>query len=200
MSQITGKIGVVNRYFWIVAAIAAASLFAGCTKGNKAVPKAKPRVESPAPHKDSPKLKATIDQVTLTWQDGSKIRFTATAGKAKGNEITGTGTLLDATAELYRDGKKATLLKAPKMSANRKTGVVTATGGTVLESVERKTVLQCPDIEWRANEHKITGFGGVTVDSENGRISADSFTADTELKTIEFHAGQSGGHAILRGG
>lgn len=203
MSQRTAKFGAVDTYVLIVLAILAAALIGGCTKTKKEAPKPEPAAEAtepPAAAADAPKLRATIDQVTLRWQDGSKVRLAATANKATGDEIAGTGVLENASAALYRDGKKTTILKAPKVNANRKEATVKATGGAVLESVERKTVLRCPDIEWRANEHKIIGTGGVTLDSENGRVVAESFVADTELKTIEFRAGPSGGLAMLGGG
>jgi len=184
-----------------IGAFAAALILLGCARPpapgpgqSRTSPTAPPR-----PVQERPKVKVITRKVTLRWQEGDKMRLAATAARGTADELTGTGVLEHVSASLYREGKPAAELQAPRVRADRKAAIVLASGGVVLRSIERNTVIRSQMVRWEADKHRIIATGGVRVDSENGRIAADSAIADTELKTIEFRAGASGGSAVIGG-
>lgn len=176
-----------------LAVVTAVLLIAGCS-GRRQATESLEKVDSAtkqtaAKSEEKPektKYAVASGQINLRWQDGNKTTFSATASKAEGNEATETATLRDVSAELYRDGKKVSTLKAPKVTADRKTGKIVADGGAVITSLEQKTVLKAPKAVWLMKQHKVIATGGVTCVFGNGHIKSESLVADTELQSMEF--------------
>jgi LPS export ABC transporter protein LptC len=166
----------------------------------KGVEPAKTARETPSSETDEkrPELKVVARQITMTWDEAGKTKMKATAREIVGNELTGTGMMKDAEVFWYDNGQLTTVMKAPQIEAQQSSKTLIATGGVVVRSIPRKTVVKSQWLKWYANEHKVIGNGGVTVTSDMGTINAAGLTADTELKTIKFVSQGSGGSASLK--
>lgn len=161
------------------------------TKAGASAVKPEPAVEKP----DRPKLSVVTREVTLSWEEAGKLKMQATAREIVGNELTGTGTMKDAKVLWYDNGQLTTVMNAPVIEAQQSTRTLIASGGVVVRSVPRNTVVKSQWLKWQAREHKITGNGGVTVTSDIGTVKAAGLVADTELKTIKFVSQGNGGSA-----
>lgn len=196
------------RLFLLAVLCASIVLAAGCAHKESVVPVAKPRPlfvggtpkPDPASHKpiaappknerpriefkfDAPSGKGSQTGVTLRWDEKNGNQMTASAKSGSFNEVTQVGTLLDFSAKLYENGKLTAAMTAPEATADTAKRVIVASGGVLLNSLERKTVVQAARVKWYANSHKIVGTGGVRIQSENGLATCEAFTADTSLKT-----------------
>jgi hypothetical protein len=149
-------------------------------KASKQPVKAKPVAAEPA----APKLALSQTGITLRWVENGKLRMIATAREFRGNEVTKKGELLDFSGQLYENGKPATTMTAPKVVADTTNRIVTATGGVVMKSLLRKTVVRSQWAKWYQNKQKIVGNGGVTIKSDTWDVKAAAFVADTGLKTL----------------
>lgn len=146
----------------------------------KPAAKAKPAL----PEQTGPKLAMSQTGITLRWVENGKLRMIATAREFRGNEVTKKGELLDFSGQLYENGKPATTMTAPKVVADTTNRIVTATGGVVMKSLLRKTVVRSQWAKWYQKKQKIVGNGGVTIKSDTWDVKAAAFVADTGLKTL----------------
>jgi lipopolysaccharide assembly outer membrane protein LptD (OstA) len=133
---------------------------------------------------ESPKLALSQKGITLNWVENGKLKMTATAREFQGNEITKKGVLLDFAGQLYDNGKPATTMTAPRVVADTANRIVIATGGVVMKSLLRKTVVHSQWAKWYEKQQKVVGDGGVTIKSDTWDVKAAAFVADTGLKTL----------------
>ena len=190
------------RRFLLVASCTGIVLAAGCARREPAEPVEKPRSlfvdhkskQSPKPGKSAkdagdvvppgPKLEFTQRGVTLRWSEKNGTQMTASAKSASFNEVTQTGTLLDFSAKLYENGKLTAAVSAPRATADTAKRTIIASGGVVLKSLERQTVVNAAWIRWNANTRKVVGNGGVKIKSASGTVEGAAFVADTGLRTL----------------
>lgn len=157
----------------------------------RSAPKPTPEVSKPIKIEkidEEPKPKIEISQsgVTLKWMDLDKgtVKMVANAREIQAQEETRVGTLMGLSAKLYEAGKVSTTMSAPKVSVDSNNRILTATGGVLLKSLDRKTVVTAQRVRWFANQQKIIGVGKVKVTSELGTMEGAAFVADTALKTV----------------
>ena len=198
------------RPFLLAALCGAALLAAGCAHKSAAPPVTKqhplfvngtPKPDKPAqkpepPPKvepdrpkidvkfDAPKTNGSGPGVTLRWsgQDGNLM--TASFQTGGFNTVTQQGDVLDFSAQLYENGKLTASVRSPKATIDGKKHVILASGGVVLKSLERQTVVVAPQIKWYANKHRVIGYGGVRIKSASGTATCAAIVADTSLKTF----------------
>jgi hypothetical protein len=143
-------------------------------------------------------LAGTIDRPELTIdKDGvrvvrAKARAAAGGPGTAGGDGLG-GTLRDAEATLYRDGKPAATLVAEEI-AYRQTPKITITGrgGVVARSLAEKgaPTVRADRMVWHPDENQIRGDGNVRVTYGPGStLSGTSFVADTRLKRVKILGG-----------
>ena len=145
---------------------------------------------APKPPDTTPEIKFIQTGITLKWTEKGKTRMSAKARQLEGNEVTQTGVLLDFSAELYENGKLTTTMTAPKVVADNAKRTVLATGGVVIKSLDRSTIVKSGWAKWFSREQKIVGNGGVKVTSTMGtndhyEMQGAAFETDTALKTIK---------------
>lgn len=131
------------------------------------------------------RLEVTQKKVRLCWAAKEGTQMVAIARSSNLNEETQTGTLLDFSAKLYENGKLSASVSAPLATADYKKKVVVASGGVVLKSLVRQTVVNAGWIKWYVDKHKIVGNGGVKIQSAAGSVDGAAFVADTTLKTLK---------------
>ncbi|MCX8052257.1 MAG: LPS export ABC transporter periplasmic protein LptC [Armatimonadetes bacterium] len=136
-----------------------------------------------------PNLKIVQKSLAFQWIEKNKPSLKATAREFQGDEISRKGILLDFRGELYDNGKLTTTMTAPKVVVDAEKRTVTATGGVLIKSLVRRTVVRSEWAVWYSRQNKIVGDGGVRWTSEmngKGRFEGQSaaFEADTALKTI----------------
>lgn len=191
----------------LVAVCAGMALLTGCSSRNDAAPvkprpllvdggaKSKPPAGVPKTNRHSrpdirvelytPEGNAARHSVTIKWAVKSGTKMTCSARSADFNEVTQVGTLVDFSAQLYENGRLTASVRAPRAVADAANRVIVASGGVVLKSLERATVVRAEWIKWDALSDRVTGNGGVSVESTNGSLHGTRITADTALKTIK---------------
>lgn len=161
------------------------SLFVDGTPKPAAVPKkadpGRPKIEFKFV---TPKGNGAQRSVTLKWAEKDGTQMMCSAKSADFNEVTQVGTLVDFSAQLYENGKLTASVRAPLATADTAKRVIVASGGVVLKSLERATVVKAGWIKWYAGSDKVVGGGGVSIKSTNGSIDGAAFVADTALKTL----------------
>lgn len=147
----------------------------------------------PEPTADNvPKLSLSQKGVTLKWVEHGVLKMSATAREFRGNEVTRMGELIGFSAHLYENGKPATTMTAPRVVADTANRVVTATGGVVMKSLVRKTVVKSDWAKWYEKQQKVVGNGGVTIKSDAWTAESAAFVADTGLKTVSLRDSAKG--------
>ncbi len=175
----------------IVAIGAVFVLLAGCGRQQSGAPLAEKKTVATKSSKtdnkkpdeeSSPKLAASGKKPELTWVENGSLRMHATAQEFEGDEINKIVVLKDFSGEMYENGKISTMMTAPKVVADDTKRIVTASGGVILKSLDRKTVMSANWIRWFAKEQRVIGIGDVKVTSEMGDMTGAAFEADTALK------------------
>jgi hypothetical protein len=193
---------------FVLAALCACMAFAGgCARENAAAPvkprsllvdgKSKPDPPAAVPKNDNPgRPQIKVDlftpkgngaqrSVTLKWADKNGAKMTCSAKSADFNEVTQVGSLVDFSAQLYENGKLTASVRAPLATADTAKRIIVASGGVVLKSLERATVVNARWIKWNAGSDTVIGNGGVSIKSTNGSMEGAAFVADTALKTLK---------------
>jgi hypothetical protein len=199
------------RWFVLTALCAGMAFAAGCASEKPAAP-VKPgslfvdgtpkpavvlRKDDPGRPKievkfETPKGNGIQRSVTLKWAEKDGTQMMCSAKSADFNEVTQVGTLVDFYAQLYENGKLTASVRAPRATADTAKRVIVASGGVVLKSLERATVVRAAWIKWYAGSDKVIGNGGVSIKSTNGSIDGAAFVADTALKTLTIKDSEKG--------
>ena len=139
---------------------------------------------SEQPPKDTePTLAGIQTETKMNWSDNQgRRRMSATARQISWNESSLRGQALDFSAQLYENGKLTASIKAPKAVIDTKTQTVTATGGVVMESLERETKVRSEWVKWYAQKNKVIGNGGVKIESPDWNAEGAAFEADTSFE------------------
>ena len=141
---------------------------------------------APTAPEPGPLIKISQDKITIRWVEKNVLRMSAAAREVEGqiNEVTRTGVFRGFSADLYENGKITSSMTAPKVVVDTTNRVVTATGGVMLKSMERSTIVKAQWMKWYAKEQKVIGNGGVKIKSDAWDLQSAAFVADTGLKTI----------------
>ncbi len=178
-----------RKICWLILTTICIALWtAGCGR--------KPAVEKPTraagqparpaePEPERTKVDARFEGARVTWDDDQGKRIweagfkSATASAADGSaEVE----LIRVEASLYRDGKVASRMVAPRVVADSSKKEIRAYGGVKVTSLTDNTTATADEMIWKPKENKIFGTGGVRMDRGNIHIRARSITADTALK------------------
>jgi hypothetical protein len=143
-------------------------------------------------HPQRPDLVVIQREVTLRWADKNGTQMTCSAKSASFNEVSQVGTLVDFSAKLYENGSLTASVIAPLATADTAKRVIVASGGVVLRSLQRDTVVKAGWIKWYAGSDKVVGNGGVSIKSTNGSVDGAAFVADTALKTLSVKSSGKG--------
>ncbi len=175
------RAGTISRLIHI--AVCIAILPAGC--GHKPPPKQSPaRTLTEKPSPDRTRTEAKFEGAKVTWDDDQGKRLweagfkSATADEAGGSARV---ELTDVTASLYKDGKVASRMVAPKVVADSAKKEVRAFGGVKVTSLADGSTASADQMIWMPREDKIVGTGGVRMDKGSIHIRAQSITTDTAL-------------------
>jgi hypothetical protein len=169
-------------------------LLGGCAaKPEKVTEPAAPAAKSsPAPETPKPEkvaVAAKFQKAGLAWDD-SRGRRVMEAGfmEASAQEMNGSAQaqLKGVKATLYKDGKPASILYAPLVTADGATKELKASGGVKIVSKANNSFALCESVVWRSGDSKMVGSGGVKLTMGNITITAAGFEADTALKKVKF--------------
>lgn len=177
---------------FLLMVLIASLCLAGCRRGTQPhVPdRTQPQdVENTPGSVEEPSLKAQFKGASITWRDAKGIpvweaHFQEALASQEGNEAV--VELRGVKADLYTDGKVATRLIAPLVTADSRTGEVIAEGDVQLSSALHDASARCERLTWRSRENTLIGTGGVRMSRQNMSIASRSFTADTALRKVRF--------------
>jgi hypothetical protein len=137
------------------------------------------------PATDRTKIEAKFEGAKVTWDDDQGKRLweagfkSATAAEADGSARV---ELSHVEASLYKDGKVASRMVAPRVVADSTKKEVRGYGGVKVTSLADGTTAFADEMIWKPREDRIIGTGGVRMDKGNIHIRAQSITTDTALK------------------
>jgi hypothetical protein len=189
-----------NRACCMAAALfaVASCLLGGCAaKPGKVVKPSAPTAKSvpapaPAPKPEEPEkvaVAAKFQKAGIAWDD-SKGRRVMEAGftEASAQEMNGSAQaqLKGVKSTLYKGGRPASILSAPKVTADGATKELKASGGVKIVSKANNSFALCESVVWRSGDSKMVGSGGVKLTMGNITITAAGFEADTALKKVKF--------------
>lgn len=170
----------------ILMAVLAAVIPAGCGRKPPAKQKTEQASVQPArPEPERRKTEARFEGARVTWDDDQGRRLweagfrSATAAEADGSA---TVELEGVEARLYRDGKVASRMVAPRVVADSAKKEIRASGGVKVTSLEDDSTATADEMVWKPKENRLVGTGGVRMDKGNIHIRARSITTDTALK------------------
>ena len=131
-------------------------------------------------------LRAEFQEARLLWDDekGRRVweaRFDdAVASGASGDTV---AELHGVKASLYEDGKVVSSLIAPRVIADSRSGEVRAAGGVTITSALDGASVRSDRVTWKSREDKMYGAGAVRMTRGNISIAANTFEADSALRT-----------------
>jgi len=134
-------------------------------------------------------LKAEFRGARITWDDENGFRVWEARFKEATASQTGKGAVVElrgVEASLYKDGKIASRLVAPRVVADSRSREVKAAGGVEVTSAVYNASVRAERLVWKSREDKLFGAGGVRMKKENLSVTARSFEADTALKKARF--------------
>lgn len=186
------------------AALLVVGAMAGCSK-----PRATPDVSvkatpspSPTPRPQQAVTAQAVDvHFTMTDVKGQTVAV-VDAKTTRYDPLNGGGMLTaeNANTILYEEGKPATRLRAQKISADRNTRVVTATGNVIAESLSHKDTptVRADRMVWTADSKILTGNGKVLLTMKpDYELPGRSFRADTKLNHFNVKQDERPGRGSL---
>jgi len=113
----------------------------------------------------------------------AKVQRVEAVSKQEANAVFGTLHMVDGI--LYEDSVAADRLRAPTVTVDNSTQVVTATGGVVVTSLTQAgTQVTCDKMIYYAEKAKIAGTGHVVFKKGGFTQTGPSFAADVKLKSV----------------
>lgn len=173
---------------------------AGCSRGRKNTPTAgapgklstQPKAEQPKPEST---LKVEFGKARILWNDATGRRILDAQFKEAVVSQTGKNAALElkgVKASLYKNGKIASTMAAPRVVADSRTREVKASGGVKVTSAADGATAISEQLVWKAREDRVYGTGMVKMLKGNMFINARSFQADTALKKAHFTEAELG--------
>ena len=161
-------------------------VLAGCSarKGTKPVPPGVSNKTSKQPAEQTA-LQAEFSKARIMWNDEKGRRVMDARFKEAVASQTGQSAVIelhDVKAGLYRDGKLAGTLIAPRVIADGVKKEVRASGGVRIISATEGATALCKEVTWKSRMNKFFGAGSVKLTKDNVSVNASSFQADTALK------------------
>jgi len=139
-------------------------------------------------------LKAKFEKARILWDDENGRRvLEAHFKEATISQVDGDATaeLYGVQADLYRNGKVASSLTAPRVVADTRSKEVRASGGVKIISEGEDATVLSERLVWKSDEDKIVGEGAVKLTKGNISVRAQKFEADTALKKAKFYDGKA---------
>lgn len=133
------------------------------------------------------RLKATFRGAEIAWDDENGHPIWRAQFKQATASQTGEGAVVEITgveASLYREGKLASKLVAPRVVADSRTREVRATGGVKVVSALHKSSASADRLVWKPRQDKLIASGGVRMQRDNLTISASTLEGDTALGKV----------------
>lgn len=150
----------------------------------------------PAETVSSPPLKLVQKEISLKWVDKGVLRTSLTAASVGAQLVNGRGEIVGemqgVSAKLYDGGKLSATMTAPKAVVDTPSRTITATGGVVVDSVTRNTVIKCDWAKWHERKSMIVGNGGVSINSETLKAEAAAFVYDIRSQKLSLHNSAKG--------
>jgi LPS export ABC transporter protein LptC len=168
----------------------AVGLLAGCA-GKGKPPAAVTKKQAPKQEKTA--VKAEFHKAHISWADAKGRPVMEASFKeavASSNGDTAIVELVGVKADLFRDGKPASSLRAERIVADSRKKEIRAAGNIRITSRDGSSA-QCERATWKSSANKIIGSGGVKLTKGNITITADRFEADTGLKHVRFYQGKA---------
>ncbi|HUV04102.1 MAG TPA: hypothetical protein VMX94_03225 [Armatimonadota bacterium] len=134
-------------------------------------------------------LKAEFHGAKMTWDDETGARVWEARFKEAIVSQTGKGAVVElreVEASLYRGGRIASKLVAPRVVADSRSREVRAAGGVKITSALDDASARAERLVWKSRQDKLFGVGGVQMKKGNLSVTARSFEADTALKKARF--------------
>lgn len=170
----------------------------GCSGRQPGMPAKKAAAVNPTPKPaDQGSLKASFQGARIAWDDANGMRLMEAEFKEAIASQSGTSASVElrgVKASLFKDGKVASTLIAPTMTANSSAREILATGGVQILSPSQHATARSDELVWKSRENKVLGTGAVKMTVGNISITARRFEADTALKKARF----TGAEASLR--
>lgn len=173
----------------LAAAIICIILAAGCSPPNRAAQSRHAAEKA----KTESAYKGEFEKARIIWNDGKGAPILQARFKKALTSMTGddtVGELQGVNASLYKDGKPASTMIAPKVIIDRKSGEIKATGGVKVVSAVDGSVARSDKMTWKSRDDRLLGAGSVRMTRNNITVTADSFDADTALKKASFGAAE----------
>lgn len=130
-------------------------------------------------------LKAEFTKARIIWSDEKGRRVMEARFKEAVASQAGESAVIElrsADADLYKDGKLAAKLTAPRVIADGVKQEVRASGGVKIVSATDSSVAACKEVTWKSKINKLFGSGSVSLTKDNVTVTATSIQADTALK------------------
>jgi len=180
-----------------VVLLAGAVWLAGCSTGGprRTAPPSETGGKAAAPQAPKKKpaeesiIKAEFQKAEMTWADENGVPVWKAQFKEATASQTGESAVVElrgVKASLYRNGKVASSLVAPRVVADSRSKEVRASGGVKITSAVDGATARCERIVWKSQEDRIIGVGAVKMIRGNLTVTARSFEADTTLNKARF--------------
>ena len=180
-----------------VAALLLTIVCGGCS-GRRERPAAAPRVKPPVALAPRQALEARGREVRIRWRNPAGLPIVDVEAKGlKGEEAGQRAVLTNATARLYREGKPAAVVTAPKIEADGEKRILVASQGVLVKSSDGESSARADSVRWEADRQRISGKGNVVVRWRGLELIGDEFTADTSLGRVKITS-KSNGRGRLR--
>lgn len=184
----------VVLWILLISFVAATVSTAGCGRREPVKERVKPK-ESATSLKQpkEKKLEAEFERARITWDDDKGRRLWEAEFEEALASQTGESAVMelrDVKASLYKDGKVASRLIAPRVVADTRTREVRASGGVKVTSAADSASISAERMTWKSRENKLIGVGTVRMTKGNMEIAAHAFEADTGLKKARFSDGE----------
>jgi len=180
----------VVLWILLISFVAATVSTAGCGRREPVKERVKPK-ESATSLKQpkEKKLEAEFERARITWDDDKGRRLWEAEFEEALASQTGESAVVElrnVKASLYKDGKVASRLVAPRVVADSRTGEVRASGGVKVHSVADEVSARAERLVWKSREDRLVGTGAVKMTRGNMEIAATSFEADTAMRKARF--------------
>ncbi|MHB1459522.1 MAG: hypothetical protein ACYC0V_21635 [Armatimonadota bacterium] len=129
-------------------------------------------------------LKANLKKAELEWVD-EKGNHIWKAGLKEGKALqSGNDTIVeivDVKSSLFHDGRISATMDAPKVTADSRNRMLTASGGVKITSSQGNGYFTAEKVVWKSKENKVYGYGDVRMQKGSISASASEVVADTAL-------------------
>jgi hypothetical protein len=138
----------------------------------------------------TPHITANVGSSQMTFVDPNtgKMLWKANVQQFEAQSLSSgsvVGAMTNVDGILYENGTPSDRLRAPTVTADNASKVVTATGGVVITSLtQAATTMTCDRVVWYSSANKLIGHGHVVFKTGGFMQIGPSFLADTKMKNV----------------